>query len=177
MEFLGDLIKDEFRTDYLTDWVFKKKVEDVYCKFKDYEGSFEENNKENYVNEGYSNIQKEKKDLQRISESVGESKLITKSEVPPPLIMFSGPIEGNHKEIENVLVRLLNTAKKRLYVWTYTIANGVLWTDVAKNLKKRLGDNFKIITDQMQMTNKNLKKYSNDLLALKIPIKKNNNAR
>ena len=86
-------------------------------------------------------------------------------------------MKNNHHRIEDTLHKYLYTAKKKVYIWSYTIANGVLSLDIAKHLKKRWGDNFKVITDQMQMTNKNLKKYCNDLLALKVQIRKNNNAK
>lgn len=94
-----------------------------------------------------------------------------------PKVMFSGPDKRNHWNLEQILTDLMFRTKFKISICSYTIANGVLSLEMATELRRRWGDNFRIITDQMQMTNKNLKKYSNDLVALGVPIKKNNNAK
>ena len=90
---------------------------------------------------------------------------------------FSGPDQRNHRDLEQKLQKLLYTAKNKVWIWNYIIGNGIMSVDVANKLKKKWGVNFKIITDQMQVTNKNLKKYWNELLARGVTIKKNNNAK
>ena len=92
-------------------------------------------------------------------------------------IFFSGPDQRNHRELEQKLQKLLYTAKNKVLICNYIIGNGIMSFEIAKDLKNKWGNNFRIITDQMQMTNKNLKKYWNELVARGVAIKKNNNAK
>lgn len=138
---------------------------------KEYEASWQEQlpiyTEETEEIEKYEEIE-EQNDYTEVVEERHTEK--SKTELPP-LIMFTGPDTKNHRSTETQLIHYLSTAQKKVLVCTYTIGNGVLSIDLAKRLKRVCKDNFKIITDQMQMTNANLKRYSNNLLDLEIPIK------
>ncbi|CAI2365454.1 unnamed protein product [Moneuplotes crassus] len=134
IEFLGDLIRDEFRTDYLSNKIFKKKVEEIYQKFNDFQTSLEEK---------YSDIEKDQKETPvKISKEATsceshptKENIIPSSELClPSLIMFTGPDIKSHRRTEDQLIKYLSAAKKKVYVCTYSIGNGVLSIDLAKRL-------------------------------------------
>lgn len=176
IEYLIDLIRDEFRIDYLNSKTIKKKVTEIYEKYDEFLSNMDEKLSTREISKSWSENNSQNTIQMPVFDMAPyeEQKVV---ELKVPKTLFTGPDEKNHHDVENKLHKLLNTAKSKVYIWSYTIGNGVLSVDVAKILKKRWGNNFKIITDQMQMTNKNLKKYCNDLLDWGILIKKNNNAK
>lgn len=141
IEFLRELIRDEFRIDYLPEDSFNTKVDEIYEKFNDFQKSLEDHTAGKKSDESES-VKDSSSETSSKSPVVAKSSQVRHRDVKvfsPPKIMFSGPDERNHYALEQKFQSLLFTAQNKVLICNYTIANGVLSFEIAKTLKRRCG--------------------------------------
>lgn len=115
IEYLTDLIRDEFRIDYLNSKTIKKKVAEIYEKYDEFLSNMDEKlstreiSKSSSEDNSQSSIQMPVYNMTPYE----EQKVV---EIKVPKTLFTGPDEKNHYDVENKLHKLLNTAKNKVYI-------------------------------------------------------------